>query len=187
MPQESLSRSEGRRLADGAVLRPARPDDVPQIVQRIRDLAAYEREPDAVRNTPARLHDVLFGDRPSVFAHVVERDGEVVGIAIWFLNYSTWEGTNGIYLEDLFVAGSARGRGYGLALMRELAAICVDRGYARFEWWVLDWNEPSLDFYRSLGATAMDEWTVQRLTGHALRTLASSREQARGQRFGAEQ
>ncbi len=160
-------------LGDGAILRPARADDVPAILGRIHDLAVYEHEPDAVENTEDSLREALFGERPAVYAQVVERDGLLVGIAIWFLNYSTWTGRHGIYLEDLFVAESERGRGYGLALMRELAAICVERGYARFEWSVLDWNEPSIAFYRRLGAVGMADWTVQRLTGEALLALGS--------------
>ena len=100
--------------------------------------------------------------------------GEIVGIAIWFLTYSTWTGTHGIWLEDLFVDEAQRGRGYGKALMAALAAVCVERGYARFEWTVLDWNEPSIAFYRSIGAEPMDEWTTQRLTGPSLETLAGT-------------
>jgi GNAT superfamily N-acetyltransferase len=107
-----------------------------------------------------------------VFAHVAEHEGAVVGFALWFLNYSTWLGRHGIYLEDLYVRPDMRGQGLGRQLLAELAALCVQRGYGRLEWWVLDWNEPSIGFYRSLGAVAMDEWTVQRLTGQALAGLA---------------
>jgi GNAT superfamily N-acetyltransferase len=160
-------------LPDGAVLRRALPADVPGIFALIVELAVYEREPDAVTSTPEMLHETLFGERPTVFAHVVERDGEVAGIAVWFLNYSTWTGLNGLYLEDLIVAEAHRGRGYGLALMRALARECVERGYGRFEWTVLDWNEPSIRFYRGLGAVGMDDWTVQRLDGAALAALAA--------------
>lgn len=160
-------------LPDGAVLRRAVPTDVPGIFQRIVELAVYEREPDAVTGTPGMLHDALFGERPTVYAHVVESDGEVAGIAIWFLNYSTWTGRNGIYLEDLIVKETHRGRGYGLALMRALARECVEQGYTRFEWSVLDWNEPSIRFYRQIGAVGMEEWTVQRLDGAALGALAA--------------
>ena len=160
------------QLAGGAVLREARPGDEVGILACITELAVYEREPDAVKTTPAMLHDSLFGPSPSVFAHVVEKAGVIVGIAVWFLNYSTWTGTNGIYLEDLIVRESERGSGYGVALLRRLAGIAVDRGYARFEWSVLDWNEPSIRFYRAIGAVGMEEWRVQRLTGEALRALA---------------
>ena len=161
-----------RDLAGGAVLREAQPADVPRILALIQALAVYEREPDAVENTPELLTETLFGADPRAFAHVVERDGTVVGIAIWFLTYSTWTGRHGIWLEDLYVDETERGGGYGKALMAALAALCVERGYSRFEWTVLDWNAPSIAFYRSLGATPQDEWTTQRLTGDALEALA---------------
>lgn len=146
----------------------------------IRELAAYEREPDSARATPAQLHDALFGDSPAVFALIAEEDGTgaVVGFALWFRNFSTWTGTHGVYLEDLFVRPSARGGGHGKALLAALAAICVERGYERCEWAVLDWNEPSIGFYRSIGALPQDEWTTQRLTGGPLRALAALAEQA---------
>jgi len=163
-----------RTLPDGAVLRAARPGDEPGILARIHDLAVYEREPDAVRNTVEMLTETLFGPEPRAFAHVIERDGQVAGIAIWFLTYSTWTGTHGIWLEDLYVAEEDRGRGYGKALLSALAAVCVERGYARFEWTVLDWNEPAIGFYRSIGAEPMSEWTTQRLSGDALRALAGA-------------
>ncbi|WP_235014921.1 GNAT family N-acetyltransferase [Microbacterium sp. SLBN-154] len=159
-------------LPDGAILRRAQPGDEPGILDAITALAAYEREPDAVANTVEALTDSLFGAEPRVFAHVVERDGAIFGIAIWFLTYSTWTGTHGIWLEDLWVHDVARGRGYGRALMQALAGECVERGYARFEWTVLDWNEPSIGFYRAIGALPMEEWTTQRLSGDALRALA---------------
>jgi GNAT superfamily N-acetyltransferase len=160
------------QLADGAILREARPGDETGILECIRMLAEYEREPDAVDTTADMLRETLFGAHPSVFGHVVEKNGTIVGIAVWFLNYSTWTGTNGIYLEDLIVHESERKHGYGRALLRELARIAVQRGYSRFEWSVLEWNEPSIRFYRSLGAIGMDEWRVQRVTGDALRRLA---------------
>jgi GNAT superfamily N-acetyltransferase len=155
-------------LAGGAVLRRARPGDEPGILACIRELAAYEREPDAVETTEADLATALFGASPAVFAHVVEREGAVVGIAVWFLSYSTWTGRHGIYLEDLYVRADHRGHGYGGALLRTLATVAVERGYARVDWAVLDWNAPSIAFYRSLGAVAMDDWTGYRLTGDAL-------------------
>lgn len=161
-------------LGDGALLRAARPGDEPGILAMIEELARYEREPDAVENTESMLTETLFGDQPRVFAHVVERDGTIVGIALWFVTYSTWTGTHGIWLEDLFVDERMRGRGYGRTLMSALAAECVARGYQRFEWTVLDWNEPSIGFYRSIGAEPMDEWTTQRLTGAPLEELARS-------------
>jgi len=161
-----------RSLSDGALLRRARPGDEPGILSMIHALAVYEREPDAVENTEGMLTATLFGDEPRAFAHVVERDRAIVGIAIWFLTYSTWTGTHGIWLEDLYVDEAQRGRGYGRALMAALAAECVERGYRRFEWTVLDWNEPSIGFYRSIGAEPLDEWTTQRLTGDRLAALA---------------
>lgn len=161
-------------LPDGALLRVAHPGDEPAILARIRDLARYENEPDAVANTETALAEALFAKEPRVHAYVVERRGDIVGIAIWFLTYSTWTGRHGIWLEDLFVADSERGRGLGRALIGSLAALCVERGYTRLEWTVLDWNEPAVAFYRSLGATPMDEWTTQRLAGEALRRLGTS-------------
>lgn len=161
-----------RTLPDGALLRAARPGDEPGILAHIHALARYEREPDAVENTAQMLTDTLFGAQPRAFAHVVERDGAIVGIAIWFLTYSTWTGTHGIWLEDLHVDEAERGRGYGRSLMSALASVCVERGYRRFEWTVLDWNEPSIGFYRSIGAEPLAEWTTQRLTGQQLEQLA---------------
>ncbi|MCR8671648.1 GNAT family N-acetyltransferase [Agrococcus sp. HG114] len=161
-----------RSLPGGAQLRPARPGDEPGILALIQALAVYEREPDAVENTEGMLTAMLFGDDPKVFAHVVERDGAIVGIAIWFLTYSTWTGTHGIWLEDLYVDDAERGRGYGAALIAALAAECVERGYRRLEWTVLDWNEPAIGFYRAIGAEPLDEWTTQRVTGDRLGALA---------------
>jgi GNAT superfamily N-acetyltransferase len=155
------------------VIRPARAADVPAILDLIRDLAAYERAPDEAVATEADLRAALFGPEPAVFVHVAEHEGEIAGFALWFLNFSTWLGRHGIYLEDLYVRPELRGHGYGRALLTELARIAVERGYGRLEWWVLDWNEPAIGFYKSLGAQAMDEWTVYRLTGAALRSLAA--------------
>ena len=149
-------------------IRAARRDDVPVILDLIHELAVYEKEPDAVRNTPQALEQHLFAEHPAVFAHVLEEEGTIQGFALWFLNYSTWEGVHGIWLEDLYVRPGARGRGYGKALLRALAQTAVERGYARVEWTVLNWNEPSILFYKSLGAQPMDEWTTYRLTGEAL-------------------
>jgi len=155
------------------VIRPAKVGDLPEILQLIRDLAVYEKAEHEVLATVEELNATLFGEVPQVFAHVVEVDGKIVGIAIWFLNYSTWLGKHGIYLEDLYVQPEFRGQGFGLALLKELAKICVERGYPRFQWWVLDWNSPAIEFYRSHGAVAMDEWTVHRITGDALKKLGS--------------
>lgn len=154
-------------------IREARPTDVPVILQLIHDLALYEKEPDAVRNTAEGLEAALFGDRPTIYAHVAEGQGEVQGFALWFLNYSTWEGVNGIYLEDLYVRPDARGAGYGKALLSNLARIAADRGYARVEWSVLDWNEPSIRFYERLGARPQSGWSTFRLTGDALAEVAA--------------
>ncbi|WP_287929019.1 GNAT family N-acetyltransferase [Arthrobacter sp.] len=154
-----------------SLIRTASPADVPAILGMIHDLAAYEKEPDAVVNDQEMLHAHLFGDKPQVYAHVVDSPvagGPILGFALWFLNYSTWEGTHGIHLEDLYVRPEARGGGHGKALLRTLAGIAVERGYARVEWSVLDWNEPSINFYRSLGAAPMDGWHVFRLDGDAL-------------------
>jgi GNAT superfamily N-acetyltransferase len=155
------------------VIRAARVDDVPAIYRLIRALADYERSLTSVTGTEDDLRQALFGPRPAVFAHVAEHEGRVAGFALWFLNYSTWTGRHGIYLEDLFVDQELRGQGYGKALLTELARLCVERGYQRLEWVVLDWNAPSIDFYSSLGAQPMDEWDIYRLSGPALRALGS--------------
>ena len=155
------------------MIRAARPGDVAAMVGLIGELADYERARHDVRITEPDLHDALFGASPAVFAHVAEADGEVVGLALWFLTFSTWLGRHGIYLEDLYVRPDHRGGGWGRALLATLAAIAVERGYGRVEWAVLDWNEPAIGFYRSIGAVSMDEWTTNRLTGDALRALAA--------------
>jgi len=156
------------------VIREARPGDVPAILELIRELARYEREPEAVETSEPQLGDALFRPSPAVFAHVAEQDGEIVGCAVWFVNYSTWTGRHGIYVEDLVVRADQRAGGHGRALIRRLAGICVERGYARLEWAVLDWNEPALGFYRSLGAQPMDDWRMHRLSGSALAGLGGA-------------
>ena len=162
--------------APGAVaIRPATVADVPRILELIRELAAYERSLDQVTATEEDLRLALFGAQPAVFAHVAVADDNVVGFALWFVNFSTWLGRHGIYLEDLYVTPAMRGRGVGTALLAELAAICVRRGYGRLEWWVLDWNAPAIGYYRSIGAEPMSEWTVQRLAGKSLDDLAGRR------------
>ncbi|MFE4175203.1 GNAT family N-acetyltransferase [Streptomyces sp. NPDC056909] len=158
------------------MIRTATAADVPVIHAMIRELAEYEKCLDEARATEEQLHEALFGERPAAFAHIAESDddGEPVGFALWFLNFSTWRGVHGIYLEDLYVRPDRRGGGHGKALLTELARICVERGYERLEWSVLDWNASAIDFYRSLGAVSMDEWTVNRLTDDALRKLAGA-------------
>jgi GNAT superfamily N-acetyltransferase len=155
------------------VIRPARRGDVPVLIELVGDLAEYERARHEVRADEATLAAALFGPSPAVFAHVAEVDGIVVGFALWFLSFSTWLGVHGIYLEDLYVRPEHRGGGHGRALLAELARLAVERGYGRVEWAVLDWNEPARGFYRALGATTQDEWTVHRLTGDALRRVAA--------------
>jgi len=167
------------RSAGGELIRPANSDDVPRIAELIRELADYERSLDEVTATEDSLRAALFAPSPAVFAHVADVGGDVVGFALWFLNFSTWLGHHGIYLEDLYVTPAMRGRGIGKALLAELAAICVRRGYQRLEWWVLDWNEPAIGFYRSIGARPMSEWTVQRLTGAPLADLAQAAAQSK--------
>jgi GNAT superfamily N-acetyltransferase len=155
------------------VIRVARPEDVGAMVGLIGDLAEYERARHEVQITDADLHGALFGAKPAVFALVAEADGEVVGVALWFLTFSTWLGRHGIYLEDLYVTPSRRGEGHGKALLATLARRCVERGYGRLEWSVLDWNTPAIDFYVGLGAVGMDGWTVHRLAGTPLAALAT--------------
>ncbi|MDP5185458.1 GNAT family N-acetyltransferase [Blastococcus sp. BMG 814] len=155
-------------------VRPVRPEDVPAVVGLVRELAEYERALHEVRLTEEQLATCLFGDSPALFGHVAEVGGEVVGTALWFLNFSTWRGTHGVYLEDLYVQPRHRGAGLGKELLRTLAQVCVERGYSRLEWSVLDWNTPSIEFYRAAGAVPTDEWTVFRLTDDALASFASA-------------
>jgi GNAT superfamily N-acetyltransferase len=152
-------------------IRPAQRQEVGIVLQLIHDLAVYEKAPNEVEATEKKLLETIFSSDPKVFCDLVEVDGEIAGMAIWFLNYSTWQGKHGIYLEDLFIKPEFRGRGYGKALLKHLAKICDEKGYGRFQWWVLDWNSPAIEFYRSLGAIAMDEWTVYRVSGQALKEL----------------
>jgi len=178
-------------VPDAGRIRPAEPRDVPEILAMIRELADYERALHEVETTEEQLLTLLFGGvvdavpsttpsgSPAAYAHVVEHPDEEAGtrlggFALWFLNTSTWTGTHCVYLEDLYVRPSLRGTGYGKRLLATLAGVCLERGYRRLEWWVLDWNEPALGFYRSIGAEPMDEWTVQRVSGDALRALAGS-------------
>ncbi len=152
-------------------IQPARPNDIGQMMQFIQDLADYEKEPDAVVATAADLQRELFNESPRVFAVICWDGDEAVGFALYFFNYSTWLGRQGLYLEDLYVDPKHRGRGAGKALLTHLAQIAVAEGCGRFEWSVLDWNQPAIDFYESLGARPQSEWTTYRLTGDALAAL----------------
>ncbi|MBX3563393.1 MAG: GNAT family N-acetyltransferase [Sphingomonas sp.] len=154
-------------------IRDATPADVPQIMFFVKELAEFEREADKVVATEELLLGAMFGDdRPAAEAVIAEIDGKPVGMALFFHNFSTWTGWRGLYLEDLYVTPEARGAGVGTALLKHLAGLAVDRGCTRFEWAVLDWNTAAIDFYRAMGAVAMDEWTVNRVTGDALTKLA---------------
>lgn len=153
-------------------IRAATRADVTTILRFVRDLAAFEREPDAVEATKATLAEALFGEHPAAEAVIAELDGMSAGFALFFHNFSTWTGKRGLYLEDLYVAPEARGRGLGRALLGHLAAVALDRGCGRFEWAVLDWNVDAIAVYRAIGAEPLDEWIVQRVTGDALLRLA---------------
>jgi len=160
-------------------IRPARPEDVPVVVGMVHELAEFERAPEQCHLTEPQLHAALFAPQPALFGHVAVRASspaaagdEIIGYSLWFLNFSTWEGVHGIYLEDLYVSPAARGTGAGRLLLTTLARTCVERGYQRLDWGVLHWN-PARDFYAALGAAAMDEWIPYRLTGAALHKLAT--------------
>jgi GNAT superfamily N-acetyltransferase len=181
----TVTASPGQRPAEDDDLRPrirpARPCDVPAIVAMVHELADYERAAHLCHLTEDQLLAALFpdvaqttgtGGPAALFGHVaVDRADQPLGFALWFLNFSTWEGAHGVYLEDLYVQPRARGTGAGRLLLASLAALCIERGYRRLDWWVLDWN-PAREFYRAIGATAMDEWVPYRLTGAALASLA---------------
>ena len=181
-------------------VREATPEDVAQMHQMINELAEYEKAPEEVIATELDLMKALFGrdfsspefdqhdsistsgsantphGQPAVYAFVIEDPNDsdqLAGMAIWFLNYSTWDGTHGVYLEDLYVRPQFRGQGMGKELMKRLAQMCIDNDYSRFQWWVLDWNQPAIEVYRAMGAKAMDEWTVYRVSGQELKDLAS--------------
>ncbi|KZY36172.1 GCN5 family acetyltransferase [Alcanivorax sp. HI0083] len=156
------------------VLRDARRGDVADLLRLIRDLARYEKAEDQVKADAQQLAATLFGEGATAHAMVAEQDGLIVGLAIYFFNYSTWQGRNGLYLEDLFVEPEQRGAGIGKALLARLAALAVERDCGRFEWSVLDWNTPAIDFYEGLGARPQSEWVRYRLEGDALKALANS-------------
>jgi GNAT superfamily N-acetyltransferase len=155
-------------------IRPARVEDVPVILELIRELATYERAPDEVTATEEQLVDVLFGKRPAAEVLLAFEGKSPVGFAVFFYNFSTWLGRPGLYLEDLFVKPEKRGKGYGRALLVDLAKIAGDRGCGRMEWAVLNWNDPAIQVYRKLGAKPMDEWIVFRLTRDGIARLAKS-------------
>lgn len=161
------------RSGPGVVLRRATPDDAPLVLEFIRQLAEYEGLLDKVAATDAKVRESLFGEQPAAFAIIAECDGEPAGFAVYFFSYSTFQAARGLYLEDLFVLPRFRGRGLGQRLLAELARIAVEASCARMEWSVLDWNELALRVYRRVGARPLDEWTVQRLDGDALRALAA--------------
>jgi GNAT superfamily N-acetyltransferase len=152
-------------------IRPATPQDAALILRFIRELAEFEREPDAVKATEESLAHALFDER-SAEAVIAEQEGKPMGFALFFHNFSTWTGRKGLYLEDLYVTPEARGSGVGTALLRHLAGIALDRDCGRFEWAVLDWNTPAIDFYTAMGAESLDEWRIRRVTGDALAKLA---------------
>jgi GNAT superfamily N-acetyltransferase len=153
-------------------IRSAGPDDVGTILRFVRELAAFEREPDAVEATEATLAEALFGERPAAEAVIAEGTDGPLGFALFFHNFSTWTGKPGLYLEDLYVTPEARGQGVGGALLAHLAGVALDRDCARFEWSVLDWNADAIAFYRKVGAVGMEDWTIQRMSGEALARLA---------------
>ncbi|WP_024795511.1 GNAT family N-acetyltransferase [Tomitella biformata] len=155
------------------MIRRVAPADVPAIVELIYGLAEYERLRHECTATPEQVHAALFCEQPAVFGHVAVEDGAVVGMALWFLTFSTWDGVHGIHLEDLYVLPERRGQGHGALLLGALAQVCVERGYTRLEWEVLDWNAPAIGFYESIGAGGRTEWTNYRLTGNPLHALAA--------------
>ena len=153
-------------------IRPARPGEAGLVLALVRELAEYERLLDAVDATEAMIDAALFGEQPRVSCEIAEWAGAPAGFALWFANFSSFRGRHGIYLEDLYVRPAYRRRGIGRALLVHLAQRCLAAGWTRFEWAVLDWNAPSVEFYRSLGAVLMDDWTICRITGDALARLA---------------
>lgn len=161
-------------------IRPARREDTPVILGLVRGLARYEKLEDKVVATEAEIGAALFGPAPRVFCDLAEADGRVAGFALWFYTFSTFVGRHGIYLEDLFVEPEFRGRGIGKALVRHLARRCVAEGLGRFEWAVLDWNAPAIQFYRAQGARLLDDWTICRIEGDALRSLGRAEQVRRG-------
>ncbi len=156
----------------GIAIRAAQPADAALVYALVRELADYEKLLDEMDSTPETLAAALFAPEPRLFCDIAEWNGEAAGCALWFLNFSSFRGRHGLYLEDIFVRPPFRGKGLGKALMAQLARRCVDNGWMRFEWTVLDWNTPSIDFYKSIGAKVMDDWKICRLTGDALKQFA---------------
>ena len=154
-------------------IRPATPDDAELILRFITELAIYEKAEHEVKTDAAGIRDSLFADGSTAHGLICEHNGQPIGYAVYFFNYSTWLGKHGLYLEDLYISPEARGLGAGKALLRHLAQVAVARGYGRFEWSVLDWNTPAIDFYESFGARPQSEWTTYRLTGQALLDFAA--------------
>jgi GNAT superfamily N-acetyltransferase len=172
-PSSRGRRDEGRYFVWMVLqIRTAQPGDVPAMVAMVHELAEFERAADQCHLTVEQLHDALFRPDPALFGHLALDDDEPIGMALWFLNFSTWRGRHGIYLEDLYVRPTARRTGAGKALLAALAATCVERGYERLDWAVLHWN-PAREFYGAIGSVAQDEWIPYRLDGEALRTLAA--------------
>lgn len=167
-----MTENEIRESTDGLIIRPAVEADTPLVLQFIRDLSVYEKMEDEVEADEELLRQSLFGERPAAEVLIAELDGRPAGFALFFHNFSTFVGRPGLYLEDVFVKPELRGRGVGRRLLARLAAIAVERGCGRFEWSVLDWNEPAIRFYLGLGARPMEGWTVYRMTGDALERLA---------------
>jgi len=164
--------TEANVKSTALAIRRARPDEAGLVLALVRELAEYEKLSHEVEATESMMADALFGENPRLFCDIAEWNGEVAGFAVWFINFSTFSGRSGIYLEDLFVRPSLRGNGIGKALLSHLAKVCVTKGWSRVQWSVLDWNEPSIAFYKSLGAVMMDEWTLCKVTGSALTALS---------------
>jgi GNAT superfamily N-acetyltransferase len=156
-------------------IRRARPDESSLIFSLICELAEYEKLSHEVEATEAGIAAALFGEHPLLFCEIAQWNGEPVGFAVWFFNFSTFSGRRGIFLEDLFVRPAFRGKGIGKGLLSHLAKLCVENGWSRMQWSVLDWNTPSIDFYKSLGAEMMDEWKLVRINGNALSELAKAK------------
>lgn len=176
MPRTAAHAEAAARWCDaGMTVRPATDSDLAEVVAMVHELADYERAADQCHLSTAQLRTALFGEVPALFGHVAEDAGAPVGFSLWFRTFSTWDGVHGIHLEDLYVRPQHRGGGHGRALLAELAAECLRRGYTRLQWSVLDWNEPSIRFYRSLDAQPTDGWIDYRLTGEPLSRLAAAR------------